>query len=66
MTTLGLTPAIRTTPKSLCSNCVYSRFVRGYKLEEELVTCGYTYPPREVPFPVRECTDFREQRKVRA
>jgi hypothetical protein len=66
MTTIGFVPEGRTSPKSLCSNCVYSRFVRGYKPDEELITCGYTYPPREVPFPVRECSDFRERRKVRA
>jgi hypothetical protein len=36
--------------------------VRGYKLAEAMVTCGYVFPPREVLFAVRECTDHKPKR----
>jgi hypothetical protein len=65
MITLKLPRAPIAPQKTLCSGCVYSHIVRGYAPAEELIFCGYAFPPREVLFPVRECTDFREQRDVR-
>jgi hypothetical protein len=35
----------------------------GYEPCEVLIACGYAFPPREVPFPVRECTDYKPKRK---
>jgi hypothetical protein len=49
--------------KSLCVACVYSHVVRGYEPGEVLIVCGYAFPPREVPFPVRGCTDYKPKRE---
>ena len=49
--------------KSLCTACVYAHVVRGYESCEVLIVCGYAFPPREVFFPVRECTDYNPKRK---
>ena len=49
--------------KSLCIACVYSHVVRGYEPGEVLIVCGYAFPPREVLFPVRECTDYKPKRE---
>jgi hypothetical protein len=49
--------------KSLCMECVYAHIVRGYEPCEVLIVCGYGFPPREVPFPVRECSDHKPKRK---
>ena len=49
--------------QSLCTSCVYAHAVRGYEPCEVLIVCGYAFPPREVPFPVRECTDYKPKRK---
>jgi hypothetical protein len=49
--------------KSLCIACVYSHVVRGYEHGEVLIVCGYAFPPREVRFPVRECTDHKPKRE---
>lgn len=62
MITLNLRPALESMQKSLCTGCVYSHIVRGYRSGEELIVCGYAFPPREILFPVRECTDFRAKR----
>ena len=48
--------------KSLCYECVYSRIVRGFEPNEELITCGFGFPMRDIYFPVRSCTDFRRER----
>jgi hypothetical protein len=48
---------------SLCTACVYAHVVRGYEPYEVLIACGYAFPPREVPFPVRECSDYKPKRK---
>jgi hypothetical protein len=37
--------------------------VRGYEPYEVPIACGYAFPPREVPFPVRECSDYKPKRK---
>ena len=49
--------------KSLCIACVYSHVVWGYEPGEVLIVCGYAFPPREVLFPVRECTDYKPKRE---
>lgn len=48
---------------SLCTACVYAHMVRSYGPFEVLIACGYAFPPREVPFPVRTCTDYKPKRK---
>lgn len=53
-------PAPRT---SLCTGCVYAHIVRGHEPGEVIAFCGYAYPQRGVPFPVRECTDYRPKRE---
>jgi hypothetical protein len=50
--------------KTLCTACVFSHVVRGYEKHQELVPCGCAFPPREILFAVRECTDFRVEREV--
>ena len=60
-------PSLTTVPhaprNSLCTACVYAHVVRGYEPCEVLIACGHAFPPREVPFPVRECTDYKPKRK---
>jgi hypothetical protein len=48
---------------SLCTACVYAHVLRGYQPYEVLIACGYAFPPPEVPFPVRECSDYKPKRK---
>jgi hypothetical protein len=48
---------------SLCAGCVYAHIVRGYEPGEQMIFCGYAYPQREIPFLVRECTDYRPKRE---
>jgi hypothetical protein len=48
---------------SLCAACVYAHVVQGYEPFEVLIACGYAFPPQEVPFPVRECSDYKPKRK---
>jgi len=62
MITLKLAATPIVVRKTLCTACVYSHVVRGYEKHEELILCGYAFPPREILFPVRECTDFRTER----
>ena len=63
MITLNLRPTSVVARKTLCAGCIFSHIVRGYEPREEVVFCGYAFPLREVPFPVKECTDFRAERK---
>jgi hypothetical protein len=49
---------------SLCDTCAFSRIVLGYGAGESLVTCGYPYPPQFIPFPVRDCSDYKAKREV--
>ena len=64
MIMLKLTATPIVVRKTLCTACVYSHVVRGYEKHEELIFCGYAFPPREILFPVRECTDFRAGREL--
>jgi hypothetical protein len=62
--TLKLAAAVAPPPvrQSLCTECVYAHVARAYEPGEEIVLCGYAFPPRDILFPVRECTDFRPKR----
>jgi hypothetical protein len=57
------TPVLVAPRKSLCTGCTYAHIVRGHEPGEVLTFCGYAYPQREVPFPVRECSDYRPKRE---
>jgi hypothetical protein len=59
----SLTNAPPAPRNSLCTACVYAHVVRGYEPCEVLIVCGYGFPPREVLFSVRECTDHKPKRK---
>jgi hypothetical protein len=50
--------------KLLCTECVFAHVVRGFEPAEELILCGYAFPPREILFVVRECTDYRPKRSM--
>lgn len=62
-----ITLKLQATPvaarKTLCTACVFSHVVRGYEKHEELILCGYAFPPREILFVVREYSDFRVARE---
>jgi hypothetical protein len=49
--------------ESLCATCVFAHVVRGYERGEEIITCGYACPPRDMLFAVRECTDHKPKRE---
>jgi hypothetical protein len=49
--------------ESLCHSCALAHIVRGYERDEEVVMCGYAFPPRAVLFAVRECTDHKLKRE---
>lgn len=66
MTTLNIPRAVATPPPaplSLCASCAFAHIVRGYKPGEEIVVCGYAFPPRDILFAVRECTDYKPKRE---
>lgn len=50
--------------RPLCTECVFAHVVRGFEPAEELILCGYAFPPREILFLVRECTDYRPKRSM--
>jgi hypothetical protein len=35
--------------------------MRGFNAAQKIVTCGYAFPPFDLPFPVRECSDYRQK-----
>jgi hypothetical protein len=64
MITLKLTATPVVERKTLCTACRFSHVVRGYEKGQELIACGYAFPPREILFAVQECTDFRAEREA--
>ncbi|MGH9736551.1 MAG: hypothetical protein ACRD8A_18420 [Candidatus Acidiferrales bacterium] len=61
---LDLRTARTAPPSTLCTRCVFSHIVVGYELTDRIVSCGFALPLREVPFAVKECTDFRTARPM--
>ena len=49
--------------ESLGASCALAQIVGGYERDQEVVMCGYIFPPREVLFAVRECTDHKLKRE---
>jgi hypothetical protein len=61
----GTSAAVTSTTaplESLSTACCYARIVRGFGRGEEIISCGYVYPPMALPFSVRECTDYKPKR----
>jgi len=56
-------PAPLPAPVSLCASCAFAHVVRGYLAGEEIVACGYAFPPRDILFAVRDCTDYKPKRE---
>jgi len=45
----------------LCETCVYAHVKRGYRESEVLVICVASEPAHRVPFPIRECSVYRDK-----
>src|SRR5262245_59276537 len=49
---------------SLCVSCRHATVVRGYGLDDEIISCGALYSPRNVVrFPVRSCSAYSDRRQ---
>jgi hypothetical protein len=48
---------------SLCETCAWGFIARGYRETELLVVCTSLYPERRMPFPVRDCSAYREKNR---
>jgi len=46
---------------SLCETCVYSHVKRGYREGDVLVICVAAEPAHRVPFPIRDCSVYRDK-----
>lgn len=46
---------------SICETCTFAQVKRGYRESEALVFCVATEPAHAVPFPVRDCTAYRDK-----
>jgi hypothetical protein len=47
---------------SLCETCVYARLVKGHADRQQIVICTKYYDPMLLPFPVKECSDYEQNR----
>ena len=45
----------------LCETCVYAHVRRGFRESEILVMCAVQEPALRVPFPVRDCSVYRDK-----
>jgi len=45
----------------LCETCVYAHVRRGFRESEMLVICVAQDPALRVPFPVRDCSVYRDK-----
>jgi len=45
----------------LCETCVFSHVKRGFRESEVLVICIAAKPAHRVPFPIRECSVYRDK-----
>lgn len=62
--TLDLRSARIASPRTLCASCVFSHIIAGYAQQEQIVFCGYAFPLREIPFAVKDCTDFKTEHPI--
>ena len=43
---------------SLCRTCYWAHAQRGFRESEETIFCAFALELRQVPFKVRDCTDY--------
>lgn len=48
---------------SICETCSNAHVETGYRESEKLVFCTVTYFEHRVPFPVRQCSGYREVKR---
>jgi hypothetical protein len=46
---------------SRCHTCTWAHVEHGYRESDVLVICVATEPAHRVPFPVRDCTGYRDK-----
>jgi hypothetical protein len=46
---------------SLCETCVFAHLKRGFRESEVFVVCVAAEPAHRVPFPIRECSVYRDK-----
>jgi hypothetical protein len=46
---------------SLCETCAFAHVKRGFRESEVFVVCVAAEPAHRVPFPVRECSAYRDK-----
>ena len=53
------------TGEWLCHTCTHAHIQKGFADREQLVRCGYFSgeSPEHLPFKVRECSSYSDQRK---
>jgi hypothetical protein len=47
----------------LCKGCYWGQFMTGYRESDLLVICVNTDPNLRVPFPVYECSEYRDRQR---
>lgn len=47
----------------LCQRCSHGQYTVGYRESEAMVICTNSEPARQVPFVVRECTEFWDRHR---
>ncbi len=45
----------------LCRYCNWGQYMTGYRESDLLVICTNSNPARQVPFAVRECTEYQDR-----
>ena len=49
---------------SLCASCRHATYVRGHRLEDQIVECSELWSDRKfVRFPVKSCTSYEDRRQ---
>ena len=48
--------------ESRCTTCVNARIIEGYAESERMVFCDAMYPATRIPFNVRQCTMYEDNR----
>jgi hypothetical protein len=46
---------------SRCETCAFAHVKRGFRESEVLVVCVASEPSHRVPFPIRECSVYRDK-----
>ena len=46
---------------SMCETCVFAHVKRGFRESEVFVVCVAAEPAHRVPFPIRECSVYRDK-----